>query len=1422
MRLGIDAGGKFIKAVLAGGDGAIIHDLFVEHHGDPVRETKELLGAGPWSACGPPAVTGRFGQTMQTLLPGSRYVDEIQASVLAARVHGTRCDFIVNVGAGSIRCIELDAKGNFRAYRENGLCAAGTGSFLDEQMRRMGYGYGDLAGMPVTDNPPDIATRCAVFAKSDLIHRQQEGYSREALWSGLCRGVVHTMLSTLFKGGVPRASILFCGGIFLNRAVRHWTLDAAPGALFHERGHYLPALGALLHHNGGRHGRVRPSSDIPAGGCPDEQDMHRASGAPTGMPGESATTGERELRVLRCASSVPPQGDVRREFFHGDTEIGFFREPRCGQRVSLGVDVGSTSTKAVLVDAEDGGVLCDLYRKTAGDPVGAARDLFAAMREVLTDMPVITAAGTTGSGRRLIGEIMGAGLIVNEITAHFHGAARFDRGIETIFEIGGQDAKYIRAVGGTVVDSAMNYVCAAGTGSFIEEQANRLGFDVREAGSLALGRRIPHTSDRCTVFMEQDIHKLLGEGHSREEVLAGVMYAVAKNYLHRVVGSRPVDGDRVFFQGATARNRALVAAFEMLLDREIVVSPCCHVMGAYGAALLALERKSDRSDVRFRGIGAFDGDIRLEYRRCGDCSNHCNITVARIGDEEITWGHLCGREGNTKRTVRRGKNHFDGMGFDGVDSERAKSPEGANIYARLRENPDRGTIGIPLHLSMFHYLPLWETFLRELGFTVVRSGKSRKRHRDRAVELALADFCFPLKMGMAHAELLASEPGVDALFYPTLVSETPQKNGMPRVFCPYVIAFPSLMKQAVELPVPVIAPALDFRLDRNLLVRELASVFADYGVCAEEAGRAFDRGMEHLRRYRRERYREGAGVISRLKETGGTGLVLVGRPYNLYDPVVNLGLVERFRNFGVEVFPYEYLLDPDDDGDCVPHMYWHYGEKILRAAELIRETPDLYPVYFSNFGCGPDSFVLSRFEKTMRGKPYLILELDEHGADTGYLTRIEAFMDVVTAPGRETPRGGRGHEKFQGKWHRRERTLWIPPMHEISARLSAAGFRAWGFDARALPTEDALSLETGRQGVRGSECLPAHTTIGVFLRTMKKIGADPARQAFFMPTAEGPCRYGQYTVLHRQILDRHGYGATAIFSPSSVNSYMGMPESLRMYLWDILLAGDMVMKAVCRTRPYETRPGETDRLALDAVGVLEREIEERADLVPATLRAVTKIMAAPVSDTPRPLVGIVGEIYVRCNPFCNNNLIRAVEAQGGEAWLAPVSEWILYTSWCERYFAHLYRRGRLHNFILDLKTRYIFGRARKFEHALRPHLEDRFEPEVERVLELGRRYVPVIFEGEAILTVGRALAFADDGAALVVNCAPFGCMPGNVTGAFFQGINRESAVPVVTLFYDGESDINRIAGIYLNNLETGDLPPSAIDAAGMAVEKHSG
>ncbi len=1371
MRLGIDAGSKFLKIVFSDNTGNFTPHTYCQHYGNPEKEIFRLIDDNGFKNIENIIFSGLHSNQLVNVFENASTADEISAIIESVYSLNNNFRYIVNVGAGSIKSIKLNDHGEFSSYTENSLCAAGTGSFLDEQMHRMNYSYSDIIAMPFIKDAPDIATRCAVFAKSDLIHRQQEGYTREEMWSGLCRGVVTTMLQSVFKGNVPTENILFSGGLFLNPLIRMWIEDTVKSPAFHPQGHFLSAIGSIKLN--GKHKTKRPTN-----------------------LGINKKEKNDKLNILKSIYPKNLDFSAKEQYVSNDLEIRIHKDKKNNQHIAIGIDIGSTSTKLVVLDSETLEVMIDIYGKTNGNPVNATKKLFSQLKNILNNKNyIITSTGTTGSGRKLIGKIIGADIIINEITAHFKGATFFDKTIETIFEIGGQDSKYIRGQSGNVVDCNMNFVCAAGTGSFIEEQANRLGFDIKDIGDLVMGLQSPHTSDRCTVFMEQDINKLIKEGFTREEVLAGVIRSICKNYLNRVVGSRPVTGEKVFFQGATARNKGLVAAFENILGKEIIVSPYCHVIGAFGAALLSVNRLKNNSS--FRGLDIFETEIELEYNKCDQCANMCKISTARFSNgASESWGFMCGKETLDEKRKNNSTDHFQKI--HSLLNKKLKKKAGK---IKNKKSLTLGKVGIPFVLSMYNHIPLWKTFLEQLGFEVILSDKSTQTTKEEAIRLAKSEFCFPIKLSLAHYKKISAHNDIDILFFPSTLSEPKQANNMPRMLCPYVITYTSIARESLTVEKDIISPCIDFRQKKEVIINELYENFKRFNLSINDISNAYTAGMRMQMQFLHNRYSYGSKLLEELKEKNKKGIICLGRPYNLYDKIINLGLTDRLKNNDdIIVFPYEYFIDPEDNDSGIDHMYWNYGEKILSVAKKIRNIENMYPVYFTNFSCGPDSFILSRFEEIMKGKPYLIIELDEHGSETGYLTRVEAFLDVITEKEKTKSKTLMSGKKFSKSWNKKEKKIWFPPMFEIAPRFFAAAFRGYGFDAEALPVENNEAFELGKQNTRGSECLPACTTIGGFLQKMRDINAIPANHALFMPTAEGPCRFGQYSTLHKSILMRNGMEEAEIFSPTSSNSYMGMSSSLTRYLLDIIASSDILSKRIYSIRPYEINPGQTDQVSEKILYRMETQIEKKKNLIQTTGAALTELSRIPVNNNNRPLVGIVGEIYVRSNPFSNNNVIRYIEANGGEAWLSPMSEWVIYTAWMEKFFARL-NKVKLHKKIgVNMKTTYMINRLHRFEHELKDYIPGRTEPPIERVLEAGKRYVPLEFEGETILTIGRTIAFLEDGASMVVNCAPFSCMPGNITTTIFQNIQKDFNKPIINLFYDGESDVNRIIGIYLNNI----------------------
>jgi len=1388
--VGVDVGAVFVKLLSLDARGRVQRTSMERHHGNPLAVVREGLRSFAEPGAVAVAVTGS-GASLVTGALGARATDAVSAEIRAVQRHFPHVRNIINIGGGSLTLIQLDEDGRFLDYNTNSLCAAGTGSFLDQQAKRLGITYDDLTGFRHVDDPPAIATRCSVFAKSDLIHRQQEGHGKEALWCGLCRSMIDTSLNTLLRGRDLEALTVITGGVSRNMEAMYWlrkrygrlvqTYDLAP---------FSGAEGAALLCDGDADRRWCVQSQ--AASTVATSDSHRRPAL--------TLSRSRFPDFDACESSVDAAGN----------EVRVTRWPRSGERldVAVGLDVGSTSTKAVLIDAS-GEPLADVYRRTAGDPVGATQKLFAAVARLAEDCAThlnVTAVATTGSGRKLVGEVVGADVVTNEITAHLEGALRMDPSVETIFEIGGQDAKYIHAREGRICDSNMNYVCAAGTGSFVEEQARRLGIPLEEIGATVMGLSPPVTSDRCTVFMEQDVDRLIRQGYTAGECMAAVLYSVVKNYLTKVVGRRHVCADKIFFQGATARNQGLVAAFENLLDAEIVVSPHCHVMGAYGAAILGQKRlRESGAGSRFKGLDLCRRSVALRSETCSLCRNHCRITFADIAGEHAppSWGYLCGRDPDDTH----------------VRTQREFAPvrKRLSLLSRGRDAPaGKTTVGLPFCLTLYSYLPLWRTFFRELGVGVKLSPPTDAETVRRGTQLTAADFCFPIKIAHGAVALMAQDPEVDWVFVPHMIQAEKHPKTDYSHFCPHVQAFPSVIGSALRSHGSdgrLLSPVISLNDGDGRIVDALEKTLAE-PIGLERAGirRAWRAALAAQADFAEDRRREGARVLREVEESGEKAVVLFGRPYNTLDAGANLALPRKIANLGVRVIPMEML--PYHQHELNPafgNMYWEYGQHILRAAEFVRDHPQLFAVYLTNFSCGPDSFLLSFVERIAGRKPLLTIELDEHGGDAGYLTRVEAFLGVVNSwkPVKQAPftvkRPPEARTAFQG------RKLWVPAMQPYSAELFAAVLRNAGYAAERLPLEDAEAHELGRSVTRGSECLPAALTTGAFLKAVHSDGQD--KHALFMPSATGPCRFGMYTTLQRLLFNELGMGDVPILSPSAENTYQGLTRRVLMRIWEASAVGAALGKCRDKLRPYEIEHGCVDAFFDDACLRMSQAFEAGDDTRERLAELVGEMPALPVAGVgSRPIVGVVGEIYVRSNPFSNDNLVRAIEKAGGEAWLAPVTEWVLYSAELEGLKVCSRRFNGLQRLAVHLKNRFFERTEEEIREITSPILYDRCEPHVKDILAEGRKFLPIQFGGEAILTMGRSRLFKRDGAAMVVNASPFGCMPGTITSALLRELQAQVGIPIVSMFYDGEPGLNDRLAVFLNNLglDAGAMPHARV------------
>ncbi len=907
--------------------------------------------------------------------------------------------------------------------------------------------------------------------------------------------------------------------------------------------------------------------------------------------------------------------------------------------------------------------------------------------------------------------------------------------------------------------------------------------------------RAPITSDRCTVFMERDLDLLLSSGWSKKEVAAAVLHSVRDNYLNKVVNGLHI-GERVYFQGATARNRALIAAFEQELGTEILVSPYCHVTGALGISLLLLTEEI--GEHTFKGLSFAQAKIETETEECEICTNDCTLTIIRTEDEVVAWGAKCGREYSE---LKRKTQKISGLG---MIKARERLLLNAGRARSMDSTAPRARIGLPRALTTWSYLPFWRAFIEGLDCELVLSAKSSQEFFDEGQSHVTAEFCAPIVMSHGHIADLARRD-VDIILLPQMIREKLPDNLSDSHFCPYVQGLPSVIRSLAGLgldPERIAAPTIMLNRSTKWIAESLFEELGSrIGVTRRQVRAALKSALEVDREFRAVMRRRGREELDTLSRDRKLGVVLIGRPYNALDTGMNLNLPKKIAEKGLTVFPIDALpTGPEDLSEDWRNMYWTYGQRILAAAEYVAARDDLFGIFFTSFSCGPDSYLLSYVKEIMgrKSKPFLVLQLDGHGADAGYLTRVEAAIESFRA---WTPRTPAIRTRRPEGTLTTDRKVFIPPMDPIGAELVAGAFRSFGFQAAVL-IEDQETLATGYKHTLGGECVPCPSTTGSLLCALDREGLAPEKAAFFMPTACGPCRFGQYATLDRMILEHRGQEDVLILSPSAINAYQGLPDELRRMMWDCFVLSDVLHKVELSARPYEREPGSADRAVEAAVRALSAEFERGGKGLPAVLREeLPGITAVRHKSAERPRVGVVGEIYVRNAPFINDYLFKTIERLGGEVHCSSLAEWVLYTDYLKRHGVGPQQRTIGDRITAPVREHFLSARERLYYDIAKPHLDGRVEPELEDIIRTGEPYVPLDFQGEAILTIGRAIMMIrEEGMDMVVNASPTFCMPGTISSAIFPKIEQELGAPIVSIFYDGSGDPNRVLVPHLHYL----------------------
>ncbi|HLC17907.1 MAG TPA: acyl-CoA dehydratase activase [Thermodesulfobacteriota bacterium] len=1374
--VGLDIGSVSTNTVILDEHKNILEEHYTRTRGEPVKTAfsvlTDVVSRYGFEQIRLVATTGSGGKLIAPLI-GASFTNEVIAQAKAVEVFHPEVRTVIEMGGQDAKLIFLapeDEGGKVRIedFQMNSVCAAGTGSFLDQQAYRLGLTIEDFGLLSLkSKNPPRVAGRCSVFAKSDMIHLQQIATPDYDIVAGLCYAVARNFKSTIGKGKEFVKPVAFQGGVAANLGVRKAFKDVLG---LDDSEYIVPAHFASM----GALGSVFNSLD-----------KGKGLGAFKGLEALEEFLSEKKRNERSLEKLNPPVDHPSMN----RSSTGYVFEPGGKIDCYLGIDVGSTSTNVVLIDKE-AKLVTKRYLATAGRPLEAVRKGLREVAEECGERVNVIGVGTTGSGRYLSGDFIGADIIRNEITAQATAAVEIDPEVDTIFEIGGQDSKYIALNGGVVVDFEMNKVCAAGTGSFLEEQAERLGISIKgEFSELALGCSAPPPmGERCTVFIESDMVHYQQKGVEKDGLVAGLSYSIVLNYLNRVVGDRRI-GNKIFFQGGTAANLGVVSAFEKITGKPIKVPEHHDVTGAIGAAMLASKEMRSGQKTRFKGFDLSKKKYELESFECRDCSNVCEVRkVVMEGEKPLYYGGRC-----EKYDVKR--DSADNSHLPDLYKEREQMLYGT--YRGKVAGKDAPAIGIPRMLFMYEMYPFWKAFFDTLGFRVQLSSPTNKGIIKEGMERIVSETCFPVKVAHGHIQDLI-EKGVKRIFLPSIVNLRPAGEGDAHtVLCPYVQALPYYSRSSFDydaLGVEVLKPVFHFNQRPQALKKEFHELGKLLGAKKAAVNRALKAAFEAWEEFSGKLIKRGKEVLDGLGPDE-TALVIVGRSYNTTDTGINLELPKKLRGLGTMAIPFDMLpVDSVMDETLSKDMYWKSGQRILAAGKIIKEDPRLFAVYLTNFGCGPDSLITHFYKDRSKGKPFLQLEIDEHSADAGAITRCEAYLDSIKNIRDKVTREAREVQVTRRTDIKKK--IYLPYMADGAYGIAAA-FEACGIEAEVMPMPDEETLKWGRRYTSGRECYPCIITTGDMIKMVQREDFSREKSAFFMPSGNGPCRFGQYNRYQRLILDEIGFTDVPVYAPDQDGTFyreLGMVGGNfpRLAWWGIV-AADLLEKRLRETRPYEKNPGETEKTyweylhkACDAV----REKRFPKEELKAAKEAFRRI---PINEPGgKPVIGVVGEIYVRSNRFSNENLVKKLEALGAEVRLPTISEWIFYTNFTSK--RKNWKRKDYGDYLRTITNDFFQHKDEKrMEEIFNGDLRGGYEPKIEELLEKAEPYIHDSFEGEAVLSVGKTLDYISKGAHGIVNAMPFTCMPGTVVNAVLKRLREDNSnIPYLNMVYEGIEDTNSI------------------------------
>ncbi|UCE51155.1 MAG: hypothetical protein JSV31_18045 [Desulfobacterales bacterium] len=990
--VGIDVGSVSLKCMVINQNKEIVFEFPYKRHFGKIDEEILALVERLFEKFGENRIlsisfTGNHGMKLAEKL-GVFYEFETISQVLGVLHIIPDAKSLICMGGQDTALFQIrhdDGGWELESFNANGPCASGTGSFIDQQAERLATSLyeknketsqihidkilNDFIRLGLkSENPAHVACRCTVFTKSDMIHLQNKGEKLEDIIYGLHVGNARNYISTIVANQKLEDPIVIVGGLSKN--------ELQVNAF---KAYYPNLIVPLYNTSTGALGVALKALELKREDTFDLEDLKKAN-----TRGNISV--HRAPRLVLKKTKMPDSRQPRRKFLTIRT------------RAYLGIDIGSTTTKYALID-ENHKLIHKNYVHTQGKPIEVTQKLLKHIMDELGHKVEIMGVATTGSGRYVVGDFLNVDLAVDEITAHARGAVEIDPKVDTIFEIGGQDSKYISLVNANPLDFDMNKVCAAGTGSFLHELANKYGINiVGEFQDIALSSRAPvKLTDRCTVFMESDLVSYYQKGVSREDLMAGLCYAIVHNYLNRVVGKRKI-GRRVMFLGGPSLNKGVVAAFENVLEHGLLVPLHREVLGAYGAALCVQQKMQSESKDRsaFRGMLSAIND-RMDFtekvcRADPNCHNRCKLKIYQFDNRRSIWGGECGRH-EFARNRNQGKEDFFTL------RRMLWETHMAGVYKELEDQQlmeieGRPTIGMQRALYGHHTAILWAHFFDRLGYRLVLTPPTNARISAKGVEKAVDGVCYPVKVSYGHMEQLTGKTRY--LFIPSLIRMPTPKPSETGYYCPMVQSNSYMVRMAFgPNRASILNPVIHLKHDRDTLAVEIyRQIGAKLGLSKGLIKKSLHHALERQRQFVTDMHQQGNKILRKL-DSDEPIMIVTGRPYNLYDDRLNLRLGQNLAKLGMMALPMDFIDVASVDLSDFPSMFWGLGAQILRTAKIVTGTSNYFGLHLTNFGCGADSFVEHFYKFIMGHKAHLILELDEHSAAAGLMTRLEAYKNVI-------------------------------------------------------------------------------------------------------------------------------------------------------------------------------------------------------------------------------------------------------------------------------------------------------------------------------------------------------------------------------------------------------------------------------------------